>query len=73
MRCKLTVYREGPEYFATRFFPEQGNFSHPNEIFSVEKELNSEDALKTLHNEAKAKAREHGIDRVINLDQKNDK
>jgi len=68
MICKLTVYRQGSEYFATRSFPNQGNFSHPGEIFSIEKELNSGDGLSALHDEAKAKAREHGIKRVINLD-----
>jgi hypothetical protein len=68
MICKLTVYQEGSEFFATRSFPDQGKFSHPNEIFSIEKELNSEDALPLLHEEAKAKARELGIKRVINLD-----
>ncbi|MFC1598531.1 hypothetical protein ACFL2U_00770 [Patescibacteria group bacterium] len=64
---KITVHKQGGKYYATRSLPGNENITIENVVFTVTKEIEP-DQLPQLEEEAKKKARENGIEHVINLD-----
>ena len=66
---RLTIVKSGAEHFAIRTFPHDTNPGPArNEIFHLEKEIDNDADRIALEDEARAKARELGIAKVINLD-----
>lgn len=67
-KVRLAVYERSGKHYASRYFPNSTPSLFPDAIFNVEGNVDSNDALKQLEEEARQKARQHGIAHVINLD-----